>query len=101
MTHRGAAGSANSSSFYHHGLHLDIERMFSRKIRIFDTDALVHTVEAMSGVLIKVFHIEVSFFILVQSSLKACEQVLRCRHIGALAFVQLHVDFAFFKQVRA
>lgn len=86
LTHRGPAASANSSSFYHHGLHLDIERMFSRKIRIFDLDALDHTVESISGVLIK-------------SSLKACEQLLRCRHIGALAFVQLHVDFAFFKQV--
>ncbi len=49
-----SASSHTSQQLYNYGLQLDIERMFSRKIKIFDLENLQLSAESILGTILKV-----------------------------------------------
>lgn len=89
---RGGVGSSSSGALLGSGAHghlqlqLDIERMFSRRICIFTSEAVALSMDALVGAVLK-------------ASFKAGEQAIRTYRLGPLSSVQLTIDALFVKQV--
>lgn len=71
---------------YNYGLQLDIERMFSKKVNVYDTETFSLNLECVLGVVMK-------------AAVKASMEEIRVHSVGPLALSQLTIDFNFLKQV--
>ena len=83
---RASVRAANNQAMYNYGLQLDIERMFSKKVNVFDTDNFSLCLECILGVVMK-------------AALKASIEEIRVHSVGPLALSQASIDFSFLKQV--
>ena len=83
---RASVRAANSQAMYNYGLQLDIERMFSKKVNVFDADSFTLSLECVMGVVMK-------------AAVKASMEEIRVHSIGPLAHSQLTIDYTFLKQV--
>ena len=83
---RASVRAANNQAMYNYGLQLDIERMFSKKVNVFDADSYSLNLECVLGVVMK-------------AGVKASMEEIRVNTVGPLALSQLTIDFNFIKQV--
>jgi len=83
---RASVRATNSQALYNYGLQLDIERMFSKKVNVYDVDSFAMSLECVMGVVMK-------------AAVKATMEEIRFHSIGPLAHSQLTIDFTFMKQV--
>lgn len=83
---RASMRAANNQATYNYGLQLDIERMFSKKVNVFDTETFTLSLECVLAVVMK-------------AAVKASMEEIRVHAVGPLALSQLTIDFTFLKQV--